>query len=72
MFSGISVVSIALLFLLFSSNLLLDILIDEFSLDPNKTEKCKMYKKMFYRILLGYVAKIINYKYGGRKPALCC
>lgn len=64
MFSGIFTVYITL----FSSNLILNILKDEVALDPHKTKHREKFKiKMFYRSLLGYVTKIINYKYRGQK-----
>ena len=64
MFSGIFTICITL----FSSNLILDILKDEITLDPHKTKHWAKFKiKMVYRFLLGYVTKNINYKYSGQK-----
>lgn len=64
MFSGIFTICITL----FSSNLILDILKDEITLDPHKTKHWAEFKiKMVYRFLLSYVTKNINYKYSGQK-----
>lgn len=65
------IVHITLLFHMFSSSLVLDILKDDFSLNPNKTKHREKFQIRKCSTGLYYVIKIINYKYRGRKTAFC-